>query len=337
MAATLDNAQMKIRRLALLLAPLALVACAAPGPPVVSVPARVGPSGLLIRLNIGHEGFGVGRHSADYLTDGTVIRWSPDGGKVCNGVQLCGTLEHNTLTASGQTAFRATLAEYADLLATPLVVKSNLAPEKQPSGRAESINVFVQERPDGTRFTVEVPSTASYGAENWVSDPAITRLNALAEAMLDPETLVGAGGLTDSSWAAYEPTAAAVIITLSPAIKPVPFDGPFGPDIQKTGWPLGGAPDTFGATVTPNAATGFFSTDATSKFRCAFLANDATVKAISSLPRSIGTTLAAGRLVAGMTWRSGGMRWGDDLNFAMRAVTLLPEDVAGTCSDAFAY
>jgi hypothetical protein len=55
--------------------PLALAACAAPGPSVVSVPTRVGPSGLLIRLNWGDDPRGFGGHNADFLTDGTVIRW----------------------------------------------------------------------------------------------------------------------------------------------------------------------------------------------------------------------------------------------------------------------
>ena len=306
---------------------------------MVSVPARVGPSGLLIRLDIGQEGFGVGRHSADYLADGTVIRWSPNGGKVCNGFELCGILEQNTLTASGQKAFRAALAEYGDLLGAPLVVERRIAPDQHPLPYGDITDTFVLERADGTRYTVEVPSTTSRAAPAWVPDPTITRLNALAQAMLDPATIVGTGGLADSSWAAsYRPTAAGVIIRLTPAIKPVPFDGPFGPDIQKTGWPLGGAPDTFGTTVTPSPdATGFFTPAATSTFRCAFLANDDTVAAIGSLPPGIGATLAAGRMVAGMTWGSGGMRWGDDLDVGMRAVTLLPEDVAGSCADAFAY
>jgi hypothetical protein len=284
---------------------------------------------------MGQEGFGVGRHSADYLTDGTVIRWSPNGGKICNGVELCGSLERNTLTATGQTAFRAALAEYVDLLAEPRIFKSYLAPGKQPSGRGESVDVFVQERPDGTRFTVTVPSTASYGAQDWAPDPAITRLNALAETLLDPVTLVGPGGLSDAAWTAYRPSAAAVIVRTTPAIKPVPFDGPFGPDIQKTGWSFGGAPETFGSTFAPEPSSDYYLPGATT--RCAFLDNDSAVNAISSLPQSIGATLAAGRLVAGMGWGSGGMRWGDDLDFGMRAVSLLPEDVAGSCADAFAY
>lgn len=91
-------------------------------------------------------------------------------------------------------------------------------------------------------------------------------------------------------------------------------------------------------TVTPSPdATGFFAANATYTFRCAFLANDAAVAAIGTLRPGIGAALAAGRLVAGMTRGSGGMRWGDDLDFGMRVVTLLPEDVAGTCADAFAY
>jgi hypothetical protein len=332
---------MSPRRLALLLVPLALMGCAAPVPPmppvpsVASVPARVGASGLLIRLNTGSNGSGAGGHRADYLVDGTVIRWSPYGGKPCTGLELCGSLERNALTASGQRAFRAALSEYSDLLAKPIVVKAHLAPGRQPSGRGQSTHVFVQERPDGTRFAVEVSSTASYDAPNWAPDPAVTRLNVLAETMLDPATL-GPGSLADPVWTPYVPTAAAVVIRLTPAIKPVPFDGPFGPDMQKIGWPLGGAPDTFGTTVTPTEGEGFFAADATSSWRCALLANDAAVVAISTLPPSMGGTLAAGQMVAGMPWGSGGMRWGDDLNFGMRAVTLLPEDVAGSCLEAFA-
>jgi hypothetical protein len=281
------------------------------------------------------EGFGVSRHSADYLTDGTVIRWSPNGGTTCSGVRLCGSLERNTLTATGQTAFRAALAEYVDLLGEPRVIKSYLAPGNQSSGRGELVDTFVQERPDGTRFTVTVPSTASYDAENWAPDPAITRLNVLAEAMLDPASLVGPSGLSDAVWTAYQPTAAAVIVRTTAAIKPVPFDGPYGPDIQTTGWPLGGAPDTFGSSFAQNPSADYYVPGATA--RCAFLDNDTAVKAISSLPPSIGSTLAAGWMVAGLRWGSGHMRWGDDLDFGMRAVTLLPEDVAGSCADAFAY
>jgi len=300
---------------------------------VVSAPARVGSSGLLVRLDIGWQGFGAGRHSADYLTDGTVIRWV--NGTACGYAQPCGTLEHNGLTASGLTAFRALLTNDADLLAEPRVVKRQIAPGTHPLLHGDTADAFVLERQDGTRYTVEVPSTTSPDASTWVPDPAITRLNALAEAMLDPAIMVGADGLTDPVWTAYQPTAAAVIIRLTSAIKPVPYDGPFGPDIQKTGWPLGGAPDTFGVTFTPNPSDEYFIPGAT--FRCAFLANNATVEAISSLPREAGTSLAAGDMVSGVIWGSGGMRWGDDLDFGMRAVTLLPEDVAGTCSDAFAY
>jgi hypothetical protein len=151
------------------------------------------------------QGFGVGRHSADYLTDGTVIRWSPNGGKVCNGVQLCGSLERNTLTASGQTAFRAALAEYGDLLGAPMVVKRKIAPNQHPLLYGDTIDAFVLERADGTRYTVEVPSTTSRDASTWVPDAAITRLNVLADAMLDPESLVGAGGLADPTWTATGP------------------------------------------------------------------------------------------------------------------------------------
>ena len=180
------------RRFALLMNVLVLAACAAPGPSVISVPARVGPSGLLVRLDVGYQGFDLG-HRADYLTDGTVIRWV--NGTACGNGQPCGTLERNSLTATGLTAFRALLAHNADLLAQPMVVKRQIAAGTQPLLRGDIEDAFVLERPDGTRYTVQVPSTTSQDANTWVPDPAITRLNALAAAMLDPATLVGAGGL----------------------------------------------------------------------------------------------------------------------------------------------
>jgi hypothetical protein len=322
-----------LRRLALLLVPLALVACATPGPSVVSVPSRVGPSGLLVRLDYGWKGFGHGRHSADYLAGGTVIRWNGTG---CGGYgEPCGTLEQNTLTASGLTAFRALLTQDADLLAAPMVFQSQVRPGTNPIGHGDLANTFVLERADGTRYMVEVPSTTSADAGTWVQDPTITRLNALAEAMLDPATVVGAGGLVDPTWTAYQPTAAAVIVMLTPSAKPVPFDGPYGTDLQKIGWPLGGTPDTFGSTF-PSPSGEYSHPGHT--YRCAFLANDATVKAISSgIPPGNGGSLVARDLVSGATGGAGLLRWGDEWEIGIWATTLLPEDVAGSCDDAFAY
>jgi hypothetical protein len=234
------------------------------------------------------------------------------------------------------TAFRALLATDADLLAEPVVLKSYLAPGAQPSGRGQSTDVFVQERPNGTRFAVKVPNTTSYDAANWVADPAITRLNALADTMADVVNLVGATGLANPTWAAYKPSATAVIVRLTASIQPPVFDGPFGPDIQKTGWPFGGAPDTFGAVFTPNSSMGLDASTEAATFRCAFLSSDDTLKAITSLPDA-GASLALGEMAAGGIWGSSGLRWGDKVDFGMRAVELLPEDVAGSCADAFSY
>ncbi len=298
------------------------------------MPPRIGGSGLLVRLDVGQEDFGLGRHSADYLTDGTVIRWKTGTG--CGIGQPCGTQERNTLTASGLTAVRAILAEDGDLLAVPKVVERQIAPGKHPLYYGDTIDTFVLERPDGTRYTVQVPSTTSRDASTWVEDPAITRLNALADAMLHPETL-GAGSLADPAWTACQPTATALIVRLTAAIKPVPFDGPFGPDIEKTGWPFVGSPDTFGTAFVPSVFhDNYFIPEPGSTFRCAFLASDGTLEAITSLPEA-GASLARGYLVAGGVWGSSGLRWGDDLDFSIRAVALLPEDIAGSCSDAFAY
>jgi hypothetical protein len=323
-----------LRRLALLLVPLALVACATPGPSVVSLPPRVGPSGLLIRLDYGWKGFGIGRHNADYLTDGTVIRWNGTG---CGAYgQPCGTLEQNTLTASGLTAFRALLTQDADLLGAPMVVASQTAPGTHPINHQDDMaDTFVLERADGTRYTVEVPSTTSRDAGTWVQDPAITRLNVLAEAMLDPATVVGAGGLASPTWTPYKPSAAAVVVTPGTVVTPVPVDSPFGTDIQKTGWPFGGTPDTFGATFAPNPSDTYLLSKNGS--RCAFLDNVATVEAFDHLPRAVGTSLVAPDLASGAHWGAGPMLWGDHLRFGMWATTLLPEDVAGSCADAFTY
>jgi hypothetical protein len=326
---------MRRHRFALLLIPLALAACAAPGPAAVSVPAKLIPSGLLIRMNWGGDDRGLNAHNADYFSDGTVIRWV--NGSACENGQPCGTLQRNVLTPAGLATFRDLLAEDADLLAGPMVVESVTAPGTHPLGRGETTAVFVMERPDGTRYMINFPSTTSKDSNTWIPDPAIIRLNALAEVMSDPATLVGASGLADPTWTAYQPIATAVIVTTSASAWPPVFDGPFGPDIEETGWAFGGAPDTFGTIFAPEPSNGLHWSDADSTYRCAFLSSDETVKAISSLPGSTGAGMAKGRLAAGGVWWSGAMRWGDHIDLGMRVVGLLPEDVAGSCSDAFIY
>ncbi len=88
----------------------------------------------------------------------------------------------------------------------------------------------------------------------------------------------------------------------------MPFDGPFGFDVQKTSDWAFRPPDTFGVAFTPKAMDNWGTTTGT--FRCAFLANDATVDATDSLPGSVGGTLAAGMMVSGSRWGSGGLRLG---------------------------
>jgi hypothetical protein len=158
----------------------------------------------------------------------------------------------------------------------------------------------------------------------------------LADAVLHPEIL-GADSLASSTWAVYQPEALAVVVRLMPAVKPVPFDGPFGPDIQKTGWPFGGAPDSFGASFRPNPLDDFLATTATATFRCAFLSSGDTLRAVAGLPLESGASLAADEVAAGDTWGSSGLRWGDDLDVSIRVVGLLPEDLSGSCADAFSY
>ena len=303
------------------------------GPAVISAHARNGPSGLLIRLNFGDDSLGLRQHRADYLVDGTVIRWVD--GTACVDLRPCGALERNVLTASGLTALRALLDANADLLSEPGAFKPHFAPDTQPA-RKDVTAVFVQERPDGDRFTVSVSSITSYDAPKWAPDPAITRLNDLAAMMADPETL-GPGSLTNPNWAPYEPVATAVMLRLTPSIQPPVFDGPFGLDIKEAGWPFGGAPDGFGATFAPSPLMRIYSTPEDATFRCAFLSSDETLTAITSLPWESGVTLAKETLTAGRLWGSGSLRWGDSVNFDVRAVWLMPEDVGDSCADAFSY
>lgn len=68
--------------------------------------------------------------SADYLVDGTVIRWASP--TACDAGRSCGMLERNTLTAAGLTALRILLSQDADLLAGPSVVERQIAPGTNP-------------------------------------------------------------------------------------------------------------------------------------------------------------------------------------------------------------
>ncbi len=49
-----------------------------------------------------------------------------------------------------------------------------------------------------------------------------------------------------------------------------------------------------------------------------------------------GKSLVPGEMAAGGSWAAGGERW-DNLDLVLRAIALMPEDVAGSCADALAY
>jgi hypothetical protein len=303
---------------------------------------------LLVRLDVGViNGRPPSRHTADYLSDGTVIRWT-DAGTVCQPEQ-CGALERNTLTSAGLAAVRALLAHDADLLGLPRAFKPQFPPGKQMSGRPGLTNSFLMEGSDGNRYTVTTPSSASFDAPSWAPDPAIERLNALAATLADPATLVGASGLADPTWTPYTPEKTAVFIRfvgVEPVATPTPkssglpligmLDGaPKYADISDIGWPFAGTPDTFGSTFTPDPTAGSRAS-AGMAFRCAFLPTADAATGIGRLPAAIGASLAAGDLASGVDWTGGYLRWSDKsptTGLSLAAAVILPEDAGSSCAD----
>ena len=352
---------MKPHRVALLLSSLAFAACAsAPGPSLVPVPTNSPPTAapdaprLLIRLNVGAGPYSIGRHTADYLSDGSIIRWTVVG-SVCQLAQPCGTLERNTLTAAGLAGLRALMDQDADLLANPVTVIPQRSPGVDLKGGYQ-VDTFVLERPDGSRYTVNAPNTSFRSADpsapdpsTWVPDPAIARLNALAAALIDPLTLVGSAGLAHAAWEAYQPPDVAVFIKLSKftlvhptaiigpngSIVGVPFGPPDYPDIGQVGWPFAAGAETFGTVFDASGTVWAHGPGAT--FRCAFLPSAAALAAIASLPRSIGTSLVPGDVASGVTWESGSLRLNAATVLSLRVVALMPVDAAASCLDALSY
>ena len=216
----------------------------------------------------------------------------------------------------------------ADLLAEPMAYKSRTAPNTQPLGRGERIYTFVLERGDGSRYAVSIPSLESPDAATWIPDPAIERLNVLAEAMQDPETLVGAGGLANPAWTTYQPDWTAVFVSFEEVDRFVTTTG-LSADISST-WPFEQAPDVFGAAF--DGPSGIK--------RCAFLPSADVMTAIAALPRQAGTALATPLLTAGFAWHSGGLAWlarSNTIGLALAVVPLMPEDAGTSCAYAIAY
>jgi hypothetical protein len=304
---------------------------------------------LLVRLDVGYPtGHEPSRHTADYLSDGTVIRWT-DAGTVCEWARPCGSLERNTLTSAGLAALRALLAEDSDLLGQPGTFEPRLLPGREWSGRRTIFNIFVSGQPDGSRITVNAASTTSVDAPNWAPDPAVDRLNALVATLVDPSTLVGASGLADTTWTPYTPEMTAVFIRFvriepvftTPAPQPgssLPsigkLDGTFPYlDIGDTGWPFAGTPDTFGSSFTPEPSTG---SRVGMAFRCAFLPTPDAEAGIGRFPAGTGASLVAGRLASGVDWTGVTLRWsgkGPTMGLSLAAAGILPEDAGSSCAN----
>jgi hypothetical protein len=318
--------------------PLNAQATAAPGAPT-----------LLIRLDVGQESFGPGTHTADYLSDGTVIRWT-GAGVICQS-EPCGTMERNTLTATGLAALRALLSKDADLLAQPADLKSQILPGKSVLPYGDSVNTFVLQRSDGSRYAVSAPSADSANASNWVLDSGIKRLGSLAQALLDPGTLAGPAGLASPTWAAYQPVKTAIVLQFFVADVYVPWsttdsngitygslDGTAVlPDISQTGWPFAGDPDTFGGSFVPEKSIPGLGLG--TAYRCAFLPSADALTAIARLPRSVGTSYAPSELAGGI-WLSGAMSWNaksPTTGLSLAASALLPEDVTASCASVLSY
>ena len=320
---------MKARRAAaLLLVSLALSACvAAPG-------ATVRPAGdppaaprLLVRLDLGtggYPGFPDG-HVADYLTDGTVIR------------KHAGLLESDRLTEAGLATVISTLASAADLLAKPLRIepRSTIIPadatHNMPELVVEPANAFVLERPDGTRYVITAPNRPRKAGDP-SPDPTIEGLTALADALRDPEALVGSGGLT-GPWEPYQPARMGVFLILDSLDDPQIINDAVIPHIGPTDWTFTNPPLSFGTVF---KGPGDFITR-----RCALLPSQEVAAALAHLSRFGGRFTegdAAGQVAAGFIWSSDSLLLWVDGNHAtsvyMQVLALMPEDGAASCIDA---
>ncbi len=302
---------MALRGPAVLLCLAALAgACATQAPP--PGPSHAVAPALLVRLEIDNDDRGVGRHVADYLADGSVVRAGTAG------------LEANRLTAAGLASLRALLDQYADLLAGPSTIKS-----RPDHDQRDKDFTFVLARPDGSRFSVIVPDKRSRNAAKWAPDRAIDRLNDLAGILLDPATAVGATGLADATWTPWHPERMAVFVIFS-ELDPFIRENGLLPDLSTIGWPFPGNPETIGPA---------FEGPSRTAQRCAFLPS---VDVAAAIPR---LTIAssdhpAEKIAAGSTWQSGGWLWGEkgpNAAISVAVMALLPADASATCADVRAY
>jgi hypothetical protein len=291
--------------------------------------SRTGPR-LLIRLDVGrpYASSGLGpQHVADYLSDGTVIRWATTDDS-CRLGRGCGILERNTLTRYGLASLQALLSENADLLAQPADLES-----ATDSGFDD---IFVMERPDGSRYSINVPSPDHRypGAIERSPSPEVSRFDALARTLATPQALV------DHPWEPYEPARMAVFVTVFslPVFNPNGFgDRDHSPVL--TGWSLDGDPDSFGGAFTDSPEPDYRLLAGPRSSRCAFLPSADAESAITSLTspsdwKWMDSIIASGgRARTVWRWSAKSKTTGVE----MRVIALLPEDTAGSCLDALSY
>jgi hypothetical protein len=308
------------RLVVLLLFALALSGCAtASGPTSGAAPTST--ARLLVRLNVGWGGGGeFGRHVADYLADGTVIRLHGS------------TLERNRLNESGLDKLRGLLATNADLLTTPMQIapRSTIVPVPNniPAGIVERVYSFILERPDGTRYAVRSPSRHAWDFLAGGHDPIVERLTALGDALADPASVFGSGAFADS-WSTWQPVKTAIFLILQETTidNDVVSDGVI-PHIGPTDWPFKNDPHNFGTVY---KGPGDHVTR-----QCAFLPSAEAATGLIGLSKQ-GGQKAANEMAAGLAWRVSSLLWvsGRQATFvSVQAFALLPEDGAVSCADA---
>jgi hypothetical protein len=315
----------------LLLVSLALAACATAPQPTPRPPAYPSDTPrLLIRLDLGmggYPGFPYA-HDLDYQTDGTVIQVR--GGTL----ERAGTMQRNRLTEAGLAKLVATVGAAGDLLERPLRIepRSTIIPvsstnPSMPMSLSEGVNTFVLQRPNGSRYTVSAPGRPRLAGA--APDPTVDRLIALADALRDPDALVGPGGLV-GPWETYEATGIAVFLILQTIDHQFVTDGVI-PHIKPSDWTFEGTPDTFGTE---------FNGPGTVTRRCALLSSADAAPAIERLSKVGGgyvDGLAARQIASGLTWGTEVLLWvggNQATSVYLQARALMPEDGGVSCLDA---
>jgi hypothetical protein len=311
-----------VKRHRAIVLPLLLLLCACS-----SGQGSPSPVGLVVRLTTCTNPCEVDTYrTVDYLADGMVIR------------SQAGTLEANTLTATGMATLRGRLAQDTDLLTGPLRLMGHAVPNTPGQVIAwAQTDTFFMERPDGSRYAVSAVNSRLPTPATWLHDAATDRLTALSDDLADPVALVGEAGLTQPRWAPYQAALTGVFISLSglpPCDPSTSLDGPLCaagmmPAISMTGWPFGDSPGTIGTEFRGPGDPG-------TTWRCAFLPSDRVRSGIAGL-RTPGSSFAKATLDAGTVWGNEGLFWdttSPQMTIGLAAVPLMPEDEAASCNDA---